>query len=526
LHRPLPALFRSACASLVVALTACNSSVTAPPVVLPTPDSSVSSLKSKVNNIVVIYLENWTFDGLFSKFPGANGATTTSQVYCNNGTTAYTALTALPSAYQSAPSANGCTWNASQTGTVVDPKIASNGLSATSQYALENYVTPSYVTGDIIHRFWHEQLQIDNGVLEPPALAPYSNDKFVTWSDNQGLVMSSFDSTNLPTGQLAQQYVLADNFFHSAYGGSFLNHQWLICACTPPYNGSNPPMSAISTWNSTTKTLNDGALSYLPITNTSGQLYAINTIQPVYAPTGGGTELPLLTNKTIGDLLTDASPSIAWKWYAGGWTNALQSGVVYSAPDQFQPHHQPFNYYQRWGTGGTTAGSHLADESQFYTDLTAGTLPAVSFVKPVGVNNEHPGYSDLIDGENHVAALVKAVQNSKYWTNSIIIITYDEHGGRWDHVAPPPTTDGWGPGVRVPALIISPYAKKHFVDHTLNETVSILKLIETRFGLPNLTSRDAAANNMLEAFDFNQYPAPASSSKSTTNSIKSSGSKI
>jgi phospholipase C len=507
----------------LIALAACNNSVTAPPLMTPSEDSSVAGLRANVSNIIVIYQENWTFDGLFAKFPGANGGGSTSQVYCNAGTTAYTPLTALPPAFQSAPSANGCAWNPNQQGSVVDPKISTAGLAANAQYSLENFVTPSYVTGDIIHRFWHEQLQIDNGVLESPANGAYSNDKFVTWSDNQGLVLSAFDSTNLPTGQLAQQYTIADNFFHSAYGGSFLNHQWLICACTPVYGGSNPPASAISSWNATTKTLVDGALTYMPINAGSGTLYAINTIQPTYAPTGGGTELPPLTNKTIGDLLTDATPSISWKWYAGGWTTALQTGVVYTPPANFQTHHQPFNYYQRWGTGGTTAGSHLADETQFYADLSGGTLPAVSFVKPVGMNNEHPGYSDLLDGENHVSNLVQAVQQSKYWKNTIIIITYDEHGGRWDHVAPPATADGWGPGVRVPAIIISPFAKKHFIDHKQNETVSILKLIETRFGLPSLTSRDAAAGNLLEAFDFSQGAA-SSARGAKPDSTRSGGS--
>jgi phospholipase C len=104
-----------------------------------------------------------------------------------------------------------------------------------------------------------------------------------------------------------------------------------------------------------------------------------------------------------------------------------------------------------------------------------------------------------------VASLVKAVQESAFWKDSVIIVTYDEGGGRWDHVPPPPG-DRWGPGVRIPAIIISPYAKRRFVDHTTYETVSILKLIETRWNLAPLGSRDAAANNLLNAFDFSQTP--------------------
>src|ERR1700736_3781558 len=108
-------------------------------------------------------------------------------------------------------------------------------------------------------------------------------------------------------------------------------------------------------------------------------------------------------------------------------------------------------------------------------------------------------------GQQYVCALVKPCWDSSVIEDSVIIITYDEGGGRWDHV-PPPTGDRWGPGVRVPAIIISPYAKRRFVDHTTYETVSILKLIETRWNLPPLGTRDAAANSLLNAFDFLQTP--------------------
>jgi len=101
--------------------------------------------------------------------------------------------------------------------------------------------------------------------------------------------------------------------------------------------------------------------------------------------------------------------------------------------------------------------------------------------------------------------LVKAVQDSAAWKDSAIIVTYDEGGGRWDHIPPPPG-DRWGPGVRIPAIIISPYAKRHFVDHTTYETTSILKLIETRWNLAPLGRRDAAASDLLNAFNFSQTP--------------------
>jgi acid phosphatase len=110
-----------------------------------------------------------------------------------------------------------------------------------------------------------------------------------------------------------------------------------------------------------------------------------------------------------------------------------------------------------------------------------------------------------LQGQQHVASLVSAVQNSPYWADSVIIITYDENGGFWDHVAPP-VVDKWGPGTRVPAIIVSPFAKKYFVDHTQCDTTAILKLIETRWGLAPLGTRDAAANDLTNALEFGPGP--------------------
>jgi acid phosphatase len=173
----------------------------------------------------------------------------------------------------------------------------------------------------------------------------------------------------------------------------------------------------------------------------------------------------------------------------------------------FHFHHQPFAFFANYADGTPGRAAHLKDETDFTASLTNNTLPAVSFIKALGPDNEHPGYATLLQGQQHVADLVSSIQNSPYWNDTAIIITYDEHGGRWDHVSPP-VIDRWGPGSRVPAIIISPFAKKGFVDHTQYETVSILKFIETRWGLAPLTSRDAAANGLTNAFDFGPSTVP------------------
>ena len=104
-------------------------------------------------------------------------------------------------------------------------------------YDITKYDPPDTLTGDLWHIFWHQQVQIDNGVLEP---SNGSMDKFAEYSSNPGLTFSYYDGTKLPEGIIARHYTVADDFFHSAYGGSFLNHQWLICACTPQWNQPLP----------------------------------------------------------------------------------------------------------------------------------------------------------------------------------------------------------------------------------------------------------------------------------------------
>src|SRR5207302_1462862 len=252
-----------------------------------------------------------------------------------------------------------------------------------------------------IHEFYREQHQINGGKLN----------KFVAWTDVGGLVMSYYDATNWPMGRLAQRFTLADNFFHAAFGGSFLNHFWLICACTP-----------------------------------------------------------------------------VWRDAPAGRPDPL-----------FQFHHQPFAFFATYADGTAAKAQHLRDEEDFFQDLAAGRLPAVSFIKPVGADNEHPSYTNPLRGQAHADKIVRAIMNSPVWSDVLIIAAYDENGGRWDHVAPP-VVDRWGPGTRVSAIIISPFARRGFIDHTRYDTTSILRLIERRWRLQPLGTRDANATDLRHAF--------------------------
>ena len=461
------------------------------------PSASGAEALHQIDHFVVIYQENWSFDSLYGSFPGANGIA--NAVDANgNLLTPQVDKNGNPIAFLPNPS--------------TDPHVP-GGLPA-KPYDLAQYVQPSDKTGDIVHRFYTEQLQIGNGALQPGA---DNNSKFVAWSDNKNLVLSHFDATNLPEGQLAQQYTMDDNFFHAAYGGSFLNHHFLVSAAPPQWN-QPIPAGFQSAWDPAAQTLKDSNL-------TIDGKYAINTTFGAQAPHPAGIPAakllnpindnhPLLANgepdptytPTIGDRLNDAG--VSWKWYSGGWDNALAG----KADPLFQYHHQALAYYANFapfnadGTPNPQTDSllnpnaHLQDESRFLQDLSQGNLPKVSFIKPLGPDNEHPGYASLLQGQQHVADLVHAIQNNPDWAHTAIIITYDENGGRWDHVSPPSANDGWGDGTRVPAIVISPFAKRGYVDHTQYDTLSILKTIEERFDLEPLNDRDARATPMTNSF--------------------------
>jgi phospholipase C len=148
--------------------------------------------------------------------------------------------------------------------------------------------------------------------------------------------------------------------------------------------------------------------------------------------------------------------------------------------------------------------SHLVGMNQFYKDAKLGQLPQVCWIVPNRAHSEHPP-NDSVRGMWHVTALVNAIMQSDAWSRTVIIITWDDYGGFYDHVAPP-AVDQYGYGPRVPALVISPYARPGFCCHTTFDFTSPLKLIEERFNLKPLTSRDGQANDMLDCFDFQQNP--------------------
>jgi acid phosphatase len=506
-------------------------------------DAATRALPAKIDTIVIIYAENRAFDNLYGNFPGAHGL---SEVVDRNGRPlpAYipqvdrsgSVLPTLPPAWGgvTAPGITPVVTEAQSAGLPNAPFSIEHALTPQSNVTL----TTSTVTRDLVHRFFENQMQIDGG----------KNDGYAAWSDAGGLVMGYYDSSQSALYGLAKEFVLADNFFQGAFGGSFLNHQYLICACAPVYpNADTAPAKpsiavldkdAAGQYAARLKQSSDAKASALDaapkfvksgnITPANyfgdGRYYAVNTMQPAYQPSGNkpaatdtdylyadpnnATTLPPQTQATIGDAL-DAK-HVNWIWYSGSWDAALADGrrpalkpreTIYAPaipggnPD-FQAHHQPFNYYERFDpvAHADQRSTHLKDYSALLADAAAGRLPAVAFYKPQGNLNQHAGYASVAEGDAHIAGLVATLRASPQWQHMVIVITYDEFGGAWDHVAPP-QGDLLGPGTRIPALIISPFAKRGTVDHTQYDTDSILRLITRRFeldALPGITLRDKA----------------------------------
>ncbi|MDB5823477.1 MAG: acid phosphatase [Herminiimonas sp.] len=467
----------------------------------------------RIQNVVVIYAENHSFDNMYGLFPGANGienASATSKAQLDHDGKP---LAVLPPVYD---------------GGKIDPRYPRNipngpfRIDAPPVNASIDQVVPSP-----IHNYYQNIEQINGG----------QNNKFVALTTVGAWTMGHYDGSRQKVWQWARDYTLADNFFMGAFGGSFLNHQWLVCACTPVYRDAPAAIRAqideqghLKRRPDSTASVMDGPVKLFDGTVTPDG-YVVNTSQPSYQPSGiapaadGNRDLadiakhpvPAQTAKTIGDTLS--AKGVSWAWFAGGYNQALEDGrqapaakraVIYNraaGSPNYQPHHQPFNYFARFAPGTPDRAQHLKDGEDFFAAIDKGTLPQVTFYKPTGRLTQHPSYTDIHSGDEHIAELLERLRKSPQWNNMAVIVTYDENGGYWDHVAPPTGPgwgDRWGPGTRIPTIIVSPFAKRGFVDHTPTDTTSILKLITERFGLEPLPGVRANMGNLSSAFDFSR----------------------
>ena len=278
----------------------------------------------------------------------------------------------------------------------------------------------------------------------------------------------------------AEWYVLFDNFFASAQGPSFPNHLYTIAAQS---GGSheNPPQ--------------DPALLRERHEETGlFKSWGCDALESawvnVYDSEGRSKKVPPCFDfKTEGDLLTQAG--IPWSYYAA---TQWQNGYIWSAYGAIRRIREDEDVWQR----------HIFPVDSFVQHARAGLLQPVTWVTPRFELSDHPEYS-MCHGENWTTKVINAVMQGPQWEQTAIFLTWDDYGGFYDHV-PPPQVDDFGFGIRVPLLVISPYAEQGSVSNELGEFSSVLRFIEDNFGLTQLTHRDGEATPLLSAFDFAQEP--------------------
>ncbi|MGC8519646.1 MAG: phospholipase C [Steroidobacteraceae bacterium] len=480
----------------------------------PARGADLPGLRQRIEHVIVLFQENRSFDHYFGAYQHPRGATVTGLLDGEgNVHRRFHGLqknpAGIPYSYLPMP----------------ENILGFDGrLFKNQPFHLGPYMPPwENLPWDPEHHFFRMFAQVDNGAMDQfVALAlkrhhaPFSRAgerdlQLLDESRPSGAVLGHYTRQDIPHyHHLADEYVLFDHFFQAMSGGSTCNALYLVAAHSALWRGAPANLRG-----SFSPPLFD--LPYDP----HGVL--INDLPPLNGPTEADPHALKFspppaeqTYPNIGDRLNAAG--ISWAWYNEGW-NAVKPWALKSAFGRdsgsavidtnrlYVPHHNPFQFYPSW-FDNVRAG-HIRDSEDFLADARRGALPSVSFVKATGVHDEHPADSAPRWGEAWVMSLLRAVADGPAWNKTAVLITYDEGGGFWDHVAPP-RPDAYGCGTRIPALLVSPWARRGYVDHRIADTTSVLAFIETRFGLKPLQTRDARAYNLLDGLDFTQRAREAS----------------
>jgi phospholipase C len=471
-----------------------------------------------IKHVVVIFDENVSFDHYFGTYPVAANT---------DGTTFH--------AKADTPSVNGLT-----TSLLTDNPNGANPTRLSSSQAL---------TCDQDHSDTPEQQAYDQGLADK--FPQYTGVATCASPDLglPGLVMDYYDGNTVTAlWNYAQNYAMSDNNYDTTYGPSTPGAINLVSGQT--YGGT--------VVNSTTATpVADSAV--VASANSSDLGTDVADMDPYYDDCSKVGDRLEMSGQNVGDLLN--AKNVSWGWFQGGFgattaatattpavCGATHTDIGGETVADYSAHHDPFQYYQSTANPHHTApaseaevghngqANHQYDLSYFYDAIKDGNLPSVSFVKQAEYQDGHAGYSDPLDEQAGIVSLVNSIESSPYWSDTAIVITYDDSDGWYDHQAPPnvnsstdPAVDaldgtgvcgtasrlplageedrcGYGP--RLPLLVISPYAKTNYVNHSVTDQSSVLAFIEQNWSTGTIAGSLAQEAGSLDSFfDFDKRHA-------------------
>jgi phospholipase C len=460
-------------------------------------DGDDTATVTPIKHLVVIFQENVSFDHYFATYPHAANSPGEPR------------FVARPDS----PSVNG----------LEHAGLATHNTNAAQPF---RFSRAQAVTCDQDHDYTAEQAAFNFGLM----------DKFVEFAGNGGpgcdakQVMGYFDGNTVTAlWHYAQHFSMSDNSFGTTFGPSTPGALNLISGQT---HGATPT---------------DSPGNVVLGTITGDPRPALDDCSP-----SSGT-LVTMSGKNVGDLLN--ARGITWGWFQGGFRptsrtatgkavcGAVHTGLPGTPKSDYIPHHEPFQYYAQTANphhlppssvamiGKTDQANHQYDVVDFWDALDHGHLPAVSFLKAPGYQDGHAGYSDPLDEQTFLVETINRLQQSPEWGETAVIIAYDDSDGWYDHAVGPfvmqstspadaltgpgscgvqakgsyPGRCGYGP--RLPLLVVSPFAKVNFVDHSVTDQSSILRFIEDNWKLGRLgdQSFDELAGSLGNLFDFDDW---------------------
>ena len=521
-------------ALLVAGLAACSGSSsgdlssTAPSAPSTPPAAAVSAqdaltTATPIKHVVVIFGENNSFDHYFGTYPNATNP---------SGEPAFTAAAGTPAVAGLTPAL--LTANPNSTNTA-------NGTGAANPFRLDR---SQALTADQNHGYTAEQSAFDGGAMDlfPKNTGNASSGTGTGPFYTKGLVMGYYDGNTVTAlWNYAQHFAMSDNSFDTVFGPSTPGALNLISGQT----------------NGVTQIVGTGSSAM--IADGQGGKTLISDIDPSGDTCSSTTSTATMSGKNIGDLLN--AQNVTWGWFEGGFdltaTNpngttgcarSTFSSVLNGYTADYIPHHQPFQYYASTanpkhtrpssvaaiGTSNDGGANHQYDTNDFFTAVSAGNFPSVSFLKAPGVQDGHAGYSNPLDEQAFITKVINFLQQQPDWQNTVVIMAYDDSDGWYDHVTKvinsssttadtlngaatcgsgtplnglngTPVQGRCGYGPRLPLVVVSPYAKPNFVDHTLTDQSSILRFVEDnwlngqRIGQGSF---DAIAGSIQNMFNF------------------------